>query len=131
MDSMTAPMAPAIMQTKGGKSLKYATRLEILLGGQLTAGTKRLTAAAKGCTYSYAIETKIKILKNHLDAPHNVMYEGPMIACDLGFVAPEDLQTYKKEHITSILKELQGRAKDSGEVITEKDITFDAVDSEE
>lgn len=129
MDSMTNPVGPAIMQTKGGKSLKYATRLEILLGGQLTSGTKRLTATAKGANYSYGIETKIKILKNHLDAPHNVCYEGPMIACDLGFVAPDDLDTYKKEHVGVILKQLQNMSKNSE--ITEKDITFSESDIEE
>ena len=57
--------------------------LEILLGGQLTSGTKRLTASSKGLNYSYGIETKIKVLKNHLDAPHNVCYEGNMIASDM------------------------------------------------
>ena len=106
MDSMTNPVGPAIMQTKGGKSMKYATRLEILLGGQLTSGTKRLTATSKGVNYSYGIETKIKVLKNHLDAPHNVCYEGNMIASDIGFIAPDDLDTYKREHISQILKQL-------------------------
>ena len=106
MDSMTNPVGPAIMQTKGGKSMRYATRLEILLGGQLTSGIKRLTASSKGVNYSYGIETKIKVLKNHLDAPHNVCYEGNMIASDMGFIAPDDLDAYKKEHISDILKEL-------------------------
>lgn len=130
MDSMTNPVGPAIMQTKGGKSLKYATRCEILLGGQLTSGIKRLTATSKGFTYSYGIETKIKVLKNHLDAPHNVTYEGNMIATDTGFVAPDDLDDFKKEHIGKILKELSNLS--NGKVtITEKDIEFNEVQDEE
>lgn len=128
MDPMTNPVGPAIMQTKGGKSMRYATRLEILMGGQLTSGTKRLTATSKGLNYSYGVETKIKILKNHLDAPHNVCYEGKMIASDLGFIAPEDHDAYKKEHITAILKELN-RLSEGKVEITEQDVEF--IESEE
>ena len=106
MDSMSNPVGPAIMTTKGGKSLLYSCRLQIQMGGQLTSGIKRLTATYKGFTYSYGIETKIKVLKNHLDAPHNVCYEGKMIASDVGFVSVDKLETFKKEHIADILKEL-------------------------
>ena len=129
MDAMTNPVGPAIMQTKGGKSMKYATRLEILLGGQLTSGTKRLTASSKGVNYSYGIETKIKVLKNHLDAPHNVCYEGNMIASDMGFIAPDDLDMYKKEHIGSILKELNKLAEGKFE-ITANDVEFKETEDE-
>ena len=129
MDAMTNPVGPAIMQTKGGKSMRYATRLELLLGGQLTSGTKRLTASSKGLNYSYGIETKIKVLKNHLDAPHNVCYEGNMIASDMGFIAPDDLDAYKKEHIGSILKELNKLAEGKFE-ITANDIEFNETEDE-
>lgn len=129
MDSMTNPVGPAIMQTKGGRSLKYATRLEILMGGQLTSGIKRLTATSKGVTYSYGIETKVKILKNHLDAPHNVCYEGKMIASDLGFISPDDLDEYKKEHINEILKELN-RLSEGDSDITAKDVEFGETEDE-
>ena len=129
MDAMTNPVGPAIMQTKGGKSMKYATRLEILLGGQLTSGIKRLTASSKGVNYSYGIETKIKVLKNHLDAPHNVCYESNMIASDMGFIAPEDLDAYKKEHISQILKELNKLANGKVE-IKASDIEFSEEEDE-
>ena len=129
MDAMTNPVGPAIMQTKGGKSMKYATRLEILLGGQLTSGIKRLTASSKGVNYSYGIETKIKVLKNHLDAPHNVCYEGNMIASDMGFIAPDDLDTYKKEHISDIIKELNKLADGKFE-INASDIEFKETEDE-
>lgn len=123
MDSQTVMTGPPIMRTKGGNSLHYSCRLQILLGGQLTSGTKRLTAVSKGYTYGYGIETKIKILKNHLDAPWNIIREGNMIATDLGFIRPDDLDTYKKEHMPFILKELNELAK--GEIdIKESDVTF-------
>ena len=126
MTSMSGP----IMQTKGGKSLKYATRLEILLGGQLTSGIKRLTAVSKGLNYSYGIQTKIKVLKNHLDAPHNVCYEGPIIATDTGFVGLDELDRYKKEHISVILKQLNELAEGNFEV-NESDVNFTEVEDEE
>ena len=129
MDNMTSMSGP-IMQTKGGKSLKYATRLEILLGGQLTSGIKRLTAVSKGINYSYGIQTKIKVLKNHLDAPHNVCYEGPIIATDTGFVGLDELDRYKKEHISVILKQLNELAEGNFEV-NESDVNFTEVEDEE
>lgn len=127
MDNTTNPVGPATMRTKGGNAFKYATRLEILMGGQLTAGVKRLTATAKGLNYAYGTETKIKILKNHLDAPHNVCYEGPLVATDTGFISPDRLDEYKKEHVSTILKELQKMA-DNGFEVKEADINFESVD---
>lgn len=125
LDPMTNPCGPAIMTPKCGKSMRYSTRLEIIMGGQLTSGTKRLTATSKGVNYSYGIETKIKVQKNHLDAPHNVCYEGKLVACDLGFIAMEDLDKYKKEHVASILKELNKRLTEKGDnVVSVEDIEF-------
>lgn len=117
------PSAPPSLMPKGGMSLFYSSRLQILLGKQLTSGCKRLTATSKGFTYSYGIETSIKILKNHLDAPHNVCYEGKMIASDIGFVALDDLEAYKKEHIGSILKELN-KMSEGKVIIKEDDVLF-------
>lgn len=123
MDNTTNPVGPAIMRPKGGNAFKYATRLEILMGGQLTSGVKRLTATAKGLNYSYGTETKIKVLKNHLNAPHNVCYEGPLVATDTGFISVDSLEEYKKTHVSIILKELQNMSKD-GVVVKENDIEF-------
>lgn len=122
MDNTTSPTGP-IMRPKGGNAFKYATRLEILMGGQLTSGVKRLTATAKGLNYSYGTETKIKVLKNHLNAPHNVCYEGPLVATDTGFISVDSLDEYKKTHVSRLLKELQDMAKDKVKV-NESDIEF-------
>lgn len=132
MDSMTNPVGPATMQPKGGKSLHYGTRLQIILGGQLTAGIKRLTATSKGANYSYGIETKIRVMKNHLDAPYNVCYEGKLIACDLGFIGLDEVEQYKKDHITSILKEINDRLANEGkEAVTAADLTFAEIEETE
>jgi energy-coupling factor transporter ATP-binding protein EcfA2 len=99
-------VGPPTVETKGGKSLKYACRLEIQLGKTLTAGVKRLTATSGGFDYSYATQTTIKVLKNHLDAPHNVCYEGSIIATDTGLIGVKELDEYKRTHLAQILKEL-------------------------
>lgn len=129
MDNTTSP-TQAIMRTKGGNAFKYATRLEILMGGQLTAGVKRLTATAKGLNYSYGTETKIKVLKNHLNAPHNVCYEGPLVATDTGFISLDYLDEYKKIHVSRLLKELQNIS--NGKVnVNENDIEFNEIDEDD
>lgn len=130
---LEAPKLPSgmpSMKTKGGTSLKYSTRLEILMGGQVSSGIKRLVCTYKSINYGYAIETKIKILKNHLDAPYNALSENTLIACDLGFISPNDVEEYKKSHITQILKELNSRNTD-GNTITEQDVSFETDESEE
>lgn len=129
LDNTTSPTGP-IMKTKGGNAFKYATRLEILMGGQLTSGVKRLTATAKGVNYSYGTETKIKILKNHLNAPHNVIYEGPLVTTDTGFISPNNLDEYKKNRVSDILKELQLLSENRFE-LTEKDIDYTIVEEDE
>lgn len=101
------------------------------MGGQLTAGVKRLTATSKGLNYGYGIQTKIKILKNHLDAPHNVCYEGNLVASDQGFIGVDELDTYKKEHITQILKQLNELGKDKGVKVEESDISFEESEEED
>ena len=69
-------------------------------------------------------------MKNHLDAPHNVCYEGPIIATDTGFVGLDELDRYKKEHISVILKQLNELAEGNFEV-NESDVNFTEVEDEE
>lgn len=132
LDSTSNPMpsAPPALMPKGGKSLGYSARCTLILGKQLTSGTKRLTATSKGFTYSYGIETNIKVAKNHLDAPHNVCYEGKLIATDIGFISNDDLEDYKKEHISTILKELN-KLSEGKATIKEDDVTFQEEESVE
>ena len=99
------------------------------MGGQLTSGVKFLKATAKGVNYGYGTETKIKVLKNHLNAPHNVCYEGSIIAADRGFISVDNLEEYKKEHVSRILKELQNLAENRFE-IAETDIDYTTVEDE-
>lgn len=133
LDSMSNPVAPPSLQLKGGNSIFYAARLIILLGGQLKASIKKLTAVAKGLSYNYGIQTKIKVLKNQLPNPYTVTYEGDVICTPHGMISTEKevLDAYRKEHITDILGQLNELAKNNNatEVSQTDDISY--VDEED
>jgi hypothetical protein len=126
LDSMTNPVGPPSLSLKGGNSMYYASRLIILLGGQLKASTKKLTAQSKGLTYNYGIQTKIKVLKNQLPNPFTVTYEGEVICTPHGMIGVEkpDVEAYRKQYVGDILKSLQNMNTKEEIVISETDITF-------
>jgi hypothetical protein len=134
LDATTNPMAPPSIELKGGKSITYRSRLIILLGGQLKASIKRLSAVSKGLNYNYGIQTKIKVLKNQLPAPFNVTYEGEFICTDIGIIGvdKESQEEYKKNHIGTILKKLNELAESNGQSSMAKvdDIEFKEQDEE-
>ncbi|MBP3630879.1 MAG: hypothetical protein J6J23_05260, partial [Clostridia bacterium] len=125
LDGTTNPIAPPSLEMKGGKSITYRSRLIILLGGQLKASVKKLTAVSKGLTYNYGIQTKIKVIKNQLPAPFNVTYEGEFVCTDIGIIgtSKEEMDDYRKNHVNDILKKLAEIAENNGKA--EK---FDAID---
>lgn len=116
LDGTTNPIAPPSLEMKGGKSITYRSRLIILLGGQMKASIKRLSATSKGLNYNYGIQTKIKILKNQLPSPFNVTYEGEFICTDIGIIGieKEDRDAYIKQHASDILKKLNEIAENNG-----------------
>ena len=122
-DSMTNPVDPPSLELKGGKSITFRSRLIILLGGQLKAGIKRLSATSKGFDYNYAIQTKAQVIKNQLPTPYNVSYKGEFICTDIGIIGIEkdEVDAYKKQRMPVILEKLNEIAKDNG-----KDLNFSA-----
>lgn len=129
LDGTSNPIAPPSLEMKGGKSITYRSRLIVLLGGQLKASIKRLSAVSKGLTYNYGIQTKIKILKNQLPAPFNVTYEGEFICTDIGIIgtSKEEQEEFRKNHVNDILKKLAEIAENTGkkvEPINPIDLSF-------
>jgi hypothetical protein len=133
LDGTSNPMAPPSLEMKGGKSITYRSRLILLLGGQLKASIKRLSAVSKGLTYNYGIQTKIKVLKNQLPTPFNVTYEGEFICTDIGIIgtAKEDQDAYRKNHVGDILKKLNEIAENNGQHIDLKPNDVDFVSMED
>lgn len=133
LDSMSAPMAAPSIQLKGGNALLYASRLTILLGGSLKAATKRLTATSKGEKYTYGLVTKIKVVKNQLDSPYNLTYEGTFCCVPDGMVSEKKLDEYKKNNISKILKQISSQLAEKGDnsEITEVDVEFGEEETDE
>lgn len=134
LDGTTNPIAPPSLEMKGGKSITYRSRLIILLGGQLKASIKRLSAVSKGLTYNYGIETKIKVLKNQLPTPFNVTYEGSFICTDIGIISTDkaEQEEYRKNHVGEILKKLNEIAENNGRQVelNAADINFEETEEE-
>jgi len=134
LDSMSSPVGPPSLSMKGGSALLYSSRLTILLGGTIKAATKRLTATSKGETYTYGLVTKIKVVKNQLDSPYNLTYEGTFCCVPDGMVSENKLDEYKKNNISKIIKQLSDQLSKNGDnssVITEDDVEFGEEDTEE
>lgn len=133
LDGTTNPIAPPSLEMKGGKSITYRSRLILLLGGQLKASIKRLSAVSKGLTYNYGIQTKIKVLKNQLPAPFNVTYEGEFICTDIGIIgtSKDEQDEYRKTHVGDILKKLNEIAENNGQEIQLNSADLDFVSNEE
>lgn len=134
LDNTTNPVGPPSMQTKGGTSITYRSRLIILVGGQLRASVKRLSAVSKGITYNYGTQTKVRVLKNQLPSPFNVTYEGEFICTDIGIIgtSKEEQDEYKKTRAPELLKKLNEIAESNGcqKISDVNDITFEE-DNEE
>ena len=105
-DAMNAMGGAASIELKGGKSFYYSSRLIIHLGGVAKAATKKLSAVAKGETYTYGTVSKVKVTKNQLPTPYNVTYEGEICCVHNGLWCPEDIDDYKKTHMTDLLDRL-------------------------
>lgn len=125
LDSMTAPMAAPTVKYKNGNTFYYACHgLIVHVGGALTSGTKKLKAVSKGATYRYGLETKIKVVKNHLPSPYNVTYEGNMICTAHGLIDKDELPQYQKEHIADMLVQLNEQLTKSNKVAEAEDVVF-------
>ena len=125
LDSMTAPMAAPTVKYKNGNTFYYACHgLIVHVGGALTSGTKKLKAVSKGATYRYGLETKIKVVKNHLPSPYNVTYEGNMICTAHGLIDKEELPQYQKEHISDMLAQLNEQLSKSNKTANIEDVVF-------
>ena len=128
LDSTSSAVGPPSMELKGGKSITYRSRLTIVLGGLLKPSIKKLTAASKGLTYNYGIQTKARVIKNQLPSPFNVTYEGEFVCTGTGIIGVDkaELEEYRAAHMKDILKKLNQLAENNGrkETFTTEDISF-------
>lgn len=92
------PFGQPQIKAKGGEAIWLASALVFLFGNQKNAGINHITATKNGRTVSYAIRTKVSVLKNHING---LGYkDGKIIATPQGYIADtkEALENYKKEY---------------------------------
>jgi len=92
------PFGQPEIRAKGGIAIWLASSLIFLFGNQKKAGINHIDATKNGRKVSFAIRTKISILKNHVNG---LGYKDvKIIAVPQGYIADtkEALDNYKKEY---------------------------------
>ena len=130
-DSMNSMGGVPSIELKGGKSFYYSARCIIHLGGVAKAATKKLSATAKGQSYSYGITSKIKTTKNQLPTPWNITYEGEISCVHCGLWCPDEIDAYKKQHMKGLLSMIEQASKGTLSDVKESDIVFTEEDENE
>jgi hypothetical protein len=121
----TAPNGLPVAKGKGGLQLFYSARLQFFLGSISSPGTKVLSAVSKGVQFDYATETKIKITKNQLEAPYNITGEGKFVCTHQGIIGCDEVEEYKKKHLSDLLSRLNQMLAERGEkTISEDELEF-------
>jgi hypothetical protein len=92
------PFGQPEIKAKGGEAVWLASSLVFLFGNQKKAGISHIDATKNGRKVSFAIRTKVSILKNHVNG---LGYkDGKIIAVPQGYIADtkESLDNYKREY---------------------------------
>jgi len=92
------PFGQPQIKAKGGEAIWLASALVFLFGNQKNSGINHITATKNGRTVSYAIRTKVSVLKNHING---LGYkDGKIIATPQGYIVDtkEALEEYKKQY---------------------------------
>jgi hypothetical protein len=92
------PFSQPEIKAKGGEALWLASSIVFLFGNQKKSGISHITATKNGRTISYAVRTKISILKNHVNGIS--FKDGKIIAVPQGYIKDEKsaIDKYKKEY---------------------------------
>ena len=111
------PFGQPEIKAKSGEALWLASSLVFLFGNQKKAGINHITATKGGRTVSYAIRTKISILKNHVNGIQ--FKDGKIIAVPQGYIddTKEALEDYKKQYSQYWNAILSG----TGEIVLEEE----------
>jgi hypothetical protein len=95
---MSSPMSQPEIKSKGGEAVWLASSLVFLFGKQKKAGINHIDATKNGRKVSFAIRTRISILKNHVNGLG--FKDGKIIAVHNGYISDtkESIDKYKKEY---------------------------------
>lgn len=107
LDAQNSMGGAVSIENSGGKTLGYAVRLGIHVGGTAKASTKKLKMTYKGQEYQYGTITKISVFKNQLPTPFNVTYSGTMCCVHNGIISEAELDDYKKTYMPVIFERMK------------------------
>lgn len=85
---------PTVMN-KGGDGFKYGVRMVMHMGGKTTASATKLKATNSGREFQFGVQTKIECIKNHVNG---IELKGSICSTNHGFVNPDEIEQYKKDH---------------------------------
>ena len=105
---MTSPMSQPEIKSKGGTAIWLAASLVFLFGNQKKAGINHIDATKNKRKISFAIRTKISILKNHINGLG--FKDGKVIAVHNGYIqdTKEALDKYKEEYASYWIEKMGG-----------------------
>lgn len=93
-------MGMGVIKHKGGETFFYGSRLIYHFGGVASHGTRKVSATSKKREVAYGIETVVNVAKNQIDGPlGGVSFEGRIVSTPHGFILPDDIDVYKKDHL--------------------------------
>jgi len=120
-------MGAGVVKHKGGEAFFFGARLIFHHGGIAAHGTKLVGAASKGRDVNYGIETKVNVVKNHIDGElGGISMEGKVVSTPHGFIFPDDVKEYKKEHILYFRKVLGDDTLNPDDILTKyTDVNMD------
>ena len=125
-DNQNSVGGAVAIKNSGGEAFNYGMRLGIHVGGVAKAGTKKLKCTIKGNECQYGTVTKVTVFKNHLPTPYNITYSGTMCCVHNGIIGEEEVDTYKKTQIPSIIERMKRNEANTTDFsdVTENDIEF-------
>jgi hypothetical protein len=88
-------MGQPVVKHKGGEFMYFNSRIIVHIGGSQSHGTKALKATSLGQEFQYGTEAKIKCVKNHVNG---ITKAGKIASTPTGYVNPDELDAWKKEH---------------------------------
>lgn len=105
---MSSPLSQPEIRAKGGEAIWLASSLVFLFGKQKKAGINHIDATKNGRKVSFAIRTRISILKNHVNGLG--FKDGKILAVHNGYVhdTKEALDKYKKEFADYWVAKMEG-----------------------
>ena len=93
LDSMGMGQPKA--KNKCGEFMFFNSRIIVHVGGQQAHGTTKLKATSLGQEFQYGTQAKIMLEKNHING---IESKGVIASTPFGYVNPDDLDEWKKEH---------------------------------